>query len=90
MQYRDILNRFGTPERVAESWLEETAPDVILRGMHYGTRLTYIFLYAVILVIAIWLGAVTIALKSDYNQARGSLIVEIVDGTAQTTDGGVN
>ena len=90
MQYRDILNRFGTPERVAESWLEETAPDVILQGMHYGTRLTYIFLYAVILVIAIWLGAVTIALKSDYNQARGSLTVEIVDGTAQTTDGGVN
>ena len=76
--YRDIMTRFGTPERIAESCVEEMKPGELLDGMRIRHKILLV-VAATAAVLTIMRFVFLLAAYQDYKaSANGYATVEII------------
>lgn len=69
--YQDIVARFGTPQQIAVSCVDEEDTVKLLNNLSIKRKIITIVSYAVALVAAAWLVIVGVALVQNYEHSNG-------------------
>lgn len=76
--YDDLRARFGTPEQIAASYLEELDVPALKKQLSVRKRIIFAVVAVAIVVVGIWAGVVLHALR-EYGDAMPGYIEVIVE-----------
>lgn len=79
-EYQAIVNRFGLPQVIAATYVDELDSQELLGNLRVKRRIIRIVSVVACFVVFIWLGITTAALISDAHQADGYYITHIDEG----------
>ena len=82
-EYQAIVERFGLPQVIAATYIEELDSRELLGNLRVKRRIVSIVSVVACLVVFIWLGITTVALISDTHQADGYYITHIDEGVEE-------
>lgn len=87
--YAAITARFGTPEQIAGTYVDEAETGKLLHDLRIRRKIVKIAIVAAASLLFIWLGAVGIMICYNAHQAStGVIFVDIVEDTWLAEDGG--
>ena len=75
--YRAICCRFGTPEQIASTYLEELEISELVERIRIKNRIVCIVKATAICVLVLWSGAICIALFKHAGNTGGFLVEEV-------------
>lgn len=75
--YDDLCTRFGAPEQIAASYLEELDISEIRKQMTIRKKILMIAALTAICIVLLWIGAVTSALIHNYKYSNGYIEVTV-------------
>lgn len=76
--YDAIVLRFGEPERIAESYLEELDISDIRKQLAIRKKIVVIISLSAICIVLLWAGVVFAALIHNHTQNGGNVYIESV------------
>ena len=83
--YGDLVARFGSPDRLAASYIQDMDTRKLLRELRIKRRVSTAVIVALITALLIWSGAAIASIVDAYNHNRGYTIifpaVEYQEGT---------
>lgn len=74
-----IISRFGTPQQIAASYVDEAETEELLRRLRIRRRVVSIACAAAVACVTIWAGAILFALHSDAHKLDNSVIYVEID-----------
>ena len=86
--YADIVKWFGPPERIAESYVAEMDTREVITGLRFGEKVFHVVAVSALLIVVLWLGVVTMAMKDHKNYADGYYTDEITVIEDRSYEGG--
>lgn len=88
--YKAICRRFGTPEQISSTYLEELETPELIEKIRIRSRIVSIVSASAICFLLLWSGAVCIALVKHTGNTGGFLIEEVkVISEIEYNDGGI-
>lgn len=75
--YKMVVARFGTPQQIASSYVEEAETGELLRVLKTRRKVITIVVTTAVMIVSIWAGAVAFIVTSDAHKADGYYEVEI-------------
>lgn len=75
--YDGLIQRFGTPTQVAESCLADMDVEELSKQLNIRKKIVAIVAATAVVIVALWAGAVTIALAEERIHTNISVIEEI-------------
>ncbi len=75
--YDAIVARFGTPQQIAATYVDEMETAELLDHLRIRRIIVRIISVTAAIFVAIWLGVVTMAATSHYEQMDGYIDVEV-------------
>ena len=79
VSYYQLLNRFGDPKRVCETYLTETEMNEIIVHLKTGRRIERIVLAATAVALTLWVGCTVMSYMNVHRGANGYAIVEVIE-----------
>lgn len=76
--YKELTERFGTPQQIAAAYVAEMGTDELLRDLRIRRRIIGIIAASAIAVVILWAGTVTAAYLDHVNNVNGYLVVDQV------------
>lgn len=86
--YATIVKWFGPPERIVESYVAEMDTREVITGLRFGEKVFHVVAVSALLIVVLWLGAVTMAMKDHKNYADGYYTDEITVIEDRSYEGG--
>lgn len=84
-----IVSRFGAPQQIASSYVEEAETGELLRKLRIRRRVVSIACAAAVACVAIWAGAVIYMVNSDAHQVKDPVVyIEITEDEWVPYEGG--
>ena len=81
LNYKEIVARFGTPQQIAESWLDEMEKPELARQLRINKRIVGIASLLALTIVLLW-AVVVISAKEEHDSwMNGHFEEEIVDVT---------
>lgn len=77
--YRAIVTRFGTPERIAESCVEEMEPGELLDGMRIREKMLLVVMATAALLAIMRFAFLATAYLDHAKDMNGYAVVEIIE-----------
>ena len=77
--YKSIVTRFGTPQQIVETFVEEMEPEQLLRNLHFGRKVVDLVAITLMVVILLWAGVVFYALLDHVGDMNGYIVEEIIN-----------
>lgn len=87
--FAELLHRFGTPQQIAASYIEEMNVQDLLKQLRIRKKIIGIVVATAVTLVLLWAGAVTTALIRHINDMNGYLVVseaEVIDRWEIETD----
>lgn len=75
--YDKLLTRFGTPQQIAASYVDEMETGELLRDLRIRRKIVGILTAVAATVVILWLGVVSIALIGHNEQMNGHIVSTI-------------
>ena len=75
--YAAVVKWFGTPGKIAESYVTEMSAADIVHHLHIRKKLFHCIVIFSLVIVFLWLGVVSIAMKNHYNRIGGYYLEEI-------------
>lgn len=75
--YNKLLARFGTPQQIAASYVDEMETGELLRDLRIRRKIVGILTAVAATVVILWLGVVSIALIGHNEQMNGHIVSTI-------------
>lgn len=82
--YRTIVERFGTPERIAEGCVAQLEPAEVLAGMQIRQRVLCLIAVVASAVLALWIVFLTVSFLDFHKDMRGYAVVEVIEIERET------
>ncbi len=79
--YDAIVARFGTPQQIAATYVDEMETAELLDHLRIRRRIVQIIGATALIVVLLWLGVVTLAFLYNVNAENGYFVEEIVEGS---------
>ena len=76
--YEGLTERFGAPQQIAATYVEEMGTDELLLDLRIRRRIIGIVAAAAIAVVILWAGTITAAYLDHVNDVNGYLVVDKV------------
>lgn len=86
--YRAIVKRFGSPERIAESCVTEMETEELLRELQIRKKILWVTLIAVVVTATVWSAFTAAAYLDHFADKRGYATIEVIEVERTITDGG--
>ncbi len=80
--YEKLMERFGSPQQIAATYVEDMGTDELLRDLRIRRRIIGAVAATAIAVVALWVGFITAAYVDHVNDVNGYLVV----GEAMATE----
>ena len=80
--YEKLMERFGSPQQIAATYVEYVGTDELLRDLRIRRRIIGAVAATAIAVVALWVGFITAAYVDHVNDVNGYLVV----GEAMATE----
>lgn len=77
--YGEIEAQFGTPQRIAASYVDEMETPELLRQLRIRGKVVKIIGAVALAVMLLWAGTVSLALADSYNSAHGYIERTIIE-----------
>ena len=71
MTYEMLVERFGTPQQIAASYVDEMDTPELLRKLRMRNKIIAIVCATAAIILAIWVGVVVTATRAHYNSMNG-------------------
>lgn len=84
--YEELMERFGSPQQIAATYVEDMGTDELLRDLRIRRRIIGAVAATAIAVVALWVGFITAAYVDHVNDVNGYLAV----GEAMATERNVS
>lgn len=72
--YSDLVQRFGAPQQIAESYITEMDPKELLFDLRIRQRTFSIACVGIILCLTMWLGYLVVSYHTVLNEFGGTLV----------------
>ena len=72
--YSDLVQRFGVPQQIAESYITEMDPKELLFDLRIRQRTFSIACVGIILCLTMWLGYLAVSYHAVLNELGGTLV----------------
>lgn len=90
LSYKELRNRFGEPEQIAESYIAEMEVSDLMKAINIGSRAMRALLASVALAIFIWFGFATLAYYDVFKYENGYAVIEVQGPVeAENAEGGI-
>ena len=87
LTYEMLVKRFGTPQQIASSYVDEMDTPELLRKLRIKKKVFAVVCATAAIILAIWIGVVVTATQAHYN-SMNSFGVETITITERITDNG--
>lgn len=77
--YRELVKRFGEPERIAEQFVAEMEPEELLVRLRIRNNVLVITAAALTLIVVMWYCYLADAFQNFRSDMRGYAIVEVIE-----------
>lgn len=77
--YTELTARFGTPQQIAASYVDEMETGELLRDLRIRKKIVQIITAVAVAVVMLWLGVVSIALFEHNSQMNGQIVVTVTE-----------
>lgn len=84
VDYRTLAERFGEPQKIAESCVAEMKPEELLKQLQIRGRILRAALAAVMVTATVWLGLFVIAYFRYERNLQGYAVVEVIEISRET------
>lgn len=74
-----IVLKFGDPQQIAATYVNEMDTEEILQHLQYRTIIIKIVVVISVIILAVWLGVVSTASMRHFNSMNGYHVEEIVE-----------
>ena len=71
MSYDMLVARFGTPQQIAASYVDELDTPELLKKLRVRNKVIAIVCATAAIILAIWIGVVVTATRAHYNSMNG-------------------
>ena len=71
LTYEMLVKRFGTPQQIAASYVDEMDTPELLRKLRIKKKIFAVVCATAAIILAIWIGVVVTAPRSHYSQMNG-------------------
>ena len=71
MSYEMLVARFGTPQQIAASYVDELDTPELLKKLRMRNKIIAIVCATAAIILAIWVGVVVTATRAHYSQMNG-------------------
>lgn len=71
MSYEMLVARFGTPQQIAASYVDELDTLELLKKLRMRNKIIAIVCATAAIILAIWVGVVVTATRAHYSQMNG-------------------
>ena len=71
LTYEMLVKRFGTPQQIAASYVDEMDTPELLRKLRIKKKIFAVVCATAAIILAIWIGVVVTATRSHYSQMNG-------------------
>ena len=71
MTYEMLVARFGTPQQIAASYVDELDTPELLKKLRMRNKIIAIVCATAAIILAIWVGVVVTATRAHYNSMNG-------------------
>ena len=75
--YDDMIARFGAPQQIAATYVEEMGTDELLRNLKIRKKVIRITAIALLSCVIIWIGGILVALYNSYNSVNGQSYIYV-------------
>lgn len=79
VDYRTLAERFGAPQKIAESCVAEMEPEELLKQLQIRGRILHAALAAIAVTMTVWLTIFVIAYFRYEKNLQGYAVVEIIE-----------
>lgn len=86
--YAAIVKWFGSPEKIAESYVAEMDTREVITGLRFGEKVFHITAASALIIVILWLCVITLAMKDHKNYADGYYTDEITVIEDRSYEGG--
>lgn len=86
--YAELLERFGTPQQIASSYVDETETGELLRNLRVRRKIVRIVTAAALAVVVLWAGVVFSAWAKHQKSDNGRFEVTITGQKEPIEQGG--
>lgn len=88
-QYTNLVARFGTPQEIAASYVNEMDMGELLEGLKIRKRIMKTIMIAAVIAVLLWLGEIMIAHFQIMNTANGYMVdtIEVIEQNTYETGG---
>ena len=69
--YEELMERFGSPQQIAATYVEDMGTDELLRDLRIRRRIIGAVAATAIAVVALWVGFITAAYVDHVNDVNG-------------------
>ena len=73
--YEELMERFGSPQQIAATYVEDMGTDELLRDLRIRRRIIGVVAATAVAVVALWVGFITAAYVDHVNDVSGYLVV---------------
>ena len=87
LSYEMLVERFGTPQQIAASYVDELDTPELLKKLRLRNMIFAVVCATAAIILAIWVGVVTTATLSHYNSMNG-YFEEVITITEDNPDNG--
>jgi len=71
MTYKILVDRFGTPQQIAASYVDEMDTSELLRKLRIKKKIIAVVCATAAIILAIWVGVVVTATQKHYGEMNG-------------------
>lgn len=75
VDYLQIVARFGTPQQIAESYVDEMETREITKNLRIRRKIIGIISIVAVAIVAIWIGVVSAAMIGHNNEMDGYAVI---------------
>lgn len=84
--YDELLNRFGSPESIAVSYVEDLEPKEMISALRTRNAILKISKILTTIIVVVWVAIAGVALLDSFRQSGGYGITYVVDGTFENLE----
>lgn len=86
-QYTNLVARFGTPQEIAASYVNEMDMGELLEGLKIRKRIMKTIMIAAVIALLLWLGEIMAAHFQIMNTANGYMVdtIEVIEQNTYET-----
>ena len=82
--YQELIQRFGTPRQIAESYVNEMGSQEVLHTIHKRRKQLIAVVTAVVLALIVWVGHIAAEYSNHLQRVNGYAVVTVVPETSAT------